>query len=196
MWGRLVEPNFPAYEACLTLRNERFVILPLFFLARISARTWRTVSLRQIVSMGWRAFFKMSTICRGEVSRYKSLAIGEQVIFRGAADSFRQAFAELTLQKAHDLADALQGESPAPQLADHGDLGEVFHRIQPAAPFPCWNHNAALVPPLQLAGRDPGERTTSRDVNGCCISKTENVSNNHKAKCLKHFRRRTGRCQL
>src|SRR6202142_1692506 len=64
MWSHYVEPNFLAYEACRTLRNERDILV-LLFLARISARTCRTVSLRQIVSMGWRAFFRMSTICRG-----------------------------------------------------------------------------------------------------------------------------------
>ncbi len=71
------ELNFSAYEACFTLRPERVKdrvtarvpVEALPFFARITARTCRTVSLRQMVSMGWRAFLRMSTICRGEVSR-------------------------------------------------------------------------------------------------------------------------------
>ena len=44
-----------------------------------------------------------------------------------------------------------------PQLADHGDLREVFHGIQAAAAFSGWHDDAALVPPLQLPGRDASQ---------------------------------------
>src|SRR5439155_20709049 len=68
------QPSLPLYEARLARRRGRATLesdaLPLLP-AWISALTWRTASLRQIASMGWRAFFRMSTICRAEVSRYK-----------------------------------------------------------------------------------------------------------------------------
>ena len=38
-----------------------------------SARICRTVSLRQMVNIGWREFFRMSITCCGEVSRNRRL---------------------------------------------------------------------------------------------------------------------------
>src|SRR5579862_7726575 len=62
-------------------------------------------------------------------------SIGEQVIVGTTADNLGQALADLAVKKAHDLADALQGESLAPQFADDGHFGEVVHRIEAPMPF-------------------------------------------------------------
>ena len=43
----------------------------------------------------------------------ETLAIAEQVKFGVLAHEFRQALAEFAVEKTHDLADALQGESLA-----------------------------------------------------------------------------------
>src|SRR5207253_1229900 len=53
--------------------------------------------------------------------------VSEQVIFRGTADRLRQTLAEFALEKTHDLAHSLKREATAPQLAYHGDLGQIFH---------------------------------------------------------------------
>ena len=84
-------------------------------------------------------------------------AIGEQVNVGGAADDFGEAFAELTVQKAHDLSYPLQGEALAAKLADDGDFGEVLQGIEAAMAFAFGLDDAALVPPLELAGGDAGQ---------------------------------------
>jgi hypothetical protein len=56
MEPNFLEPNFPAYEAFLPLRAGRdtadSLALTFFSALRITARTFLTVSLRHIVSMG------------------------------------------------------------------------------------------------------------------------------------------------
>src|SRR5574340_1544810 len=64
-----VRENLCTYEAALRgrvapRRADAFCLRP-----RSSARTWRTVSLRQTASKGWRAFFRRSTTCCAEFSR-------------------------------------------------------------------------------------------------------------------------------
>ena len=75
----------------------------------------------------------------------------------GAANRFRQALAELFLQEANYLAHALQGEALAAKFTDDGYLREVFERINSPMSLARRDHDAALVPPLQLAGGDAGE---------------------------------------
>src|ERR1019366_5854158 len=48
--------------------------------------------------------------------------------------------------------------SLAPQFADDGHFGEVIHRVEAAMPFALGLDDATLIPPLELAGRDAGQR--------------------------------------
>src|SRR5579872_780586 len=85
-------------------------------------------------------------------------SVGEQVIVGTTADNLGQALADLALEKAHDLAHALQGESLAPQFANDGDFGQMIHRIEAPMPFPRRLDHATLVPPLQLSWSDSRQR--------------------------------------
>src|SRR5437016_4202000 len=91
-------------------------------------------------------------------------AVGEQVVFGVPADDLGQTLAELPIEEAHHFAHALQREALAPQLANHGDLSQMIHRIQTAVPFPGWLYHSPLVPPLQLASGNSGQ---SHDVARC-----------------------------
>ena len=84
-------------------------------------------------------------------------AIGEQMHIGGAADDFSEAFAEFPIQEAHDLSYSLQREALAPKFADDGDFGKVLHRVEAAMAFAFGPDDAAFVPPLKLAGGDPGQ---------------------------------------
>jgi hypothetical protein len=68
------------------------------------------------------------------------------------------------LQKADDLADSLERETFAPQLADHRYFREIFKGIQAAVAFSYRDDDAALIPPLQLARSDAGQLD---DIAGC-----------------------------
>jgi len=118
----------------------------------------------------------------------KGAAVGEQVVSGGAADGVRQALAELPLQKTHDLAHALQRESAAAQFTDDSDFGQIFHGIEATVAFARGNHNAALIPPLQLAWRDAGEIDHFPRCKLILHLGAQNVSNNCTDECLKHFR--------
>ncbi len=88
-----------------------------------------TVSLRQMVSMGWREFFKRSTTPRAESSRKMWLSVGQQVIFGGGAYGFNQTPAKFSLEEANDPANFLERESTLAQFADDGNFGQVVERI-------------------------------------------------------------------
>src|ERR1051326_4136804 len=67
------------------------------------------------------------------------LAVGQEMVFGiSAADCLGQPLAELALQEAHNLANPLERETLAPELADHRDFGEVFHGVQPAMTLADW----------------------------------------------------------
>src|SRR3982074_1478234 len=82
-------------------------------------------------------------------------AVSKEVIIGGPAHDLRQALAELAIQKAHHFSHSLQRKAFAPQLTDHRHLGEVVHRIQATMALPGRLYPPALIPPLELAGRDP-----------------------------------------
>jgi hypothetical protein len=109
------------------------------------------------------------------------------VIFRAAADGFRQPPFEFALQESHYLSDSLQRETSPPQIANYRHFNEVIHRIQPPVPFPDRHNDATLIPPLKLAGRDTGQPNyiTRRES---LRHSYANVSNNRNNFCLKHFR--------
>jgi hypothetical protein len=93
----------------------------------------------------------MSITSRCEFSRYTRLPS------RPVADGLSQAPAQLPLQELHDAAHLLQREPFAAKRADDGDLGDVFRGIEPAPPFAPGHHDPALIPPLQLPRRNPGQ---------------------------------------
>src|ERR1700677_4403813 len=168
-WGHFVEPNFPAYEACLSLRNELDRLVPLFFLARISARTCRTVSLRQIVSMGWRAFFRMSTICRGEVSRYKVLPSVSKWYSDVPLTVSARRLPNSRCRKRMTLRTRCR-ENPRRRnsqiTATSARSSMEYNRRRPSrAGTTMWrsSHHCSC------RGVMPVNETTSRDVNGCCM---------------------------
>ncbi len=84
-------------------------------------------------------------------------AIGEQMIFGTVAHNFREALAEFASEKTHYFADTLQGETFAPEFADHCDFGEVMHGIHAAMTLALGLDDSTLVPPLELARGDPRE---------------------------------------
>jgi hypothetical protein len=86
-----------------------------------------------------------------------AFSVGQQVIFRASAYRLGQSSAKFFLQKFHDAADPLQGESFAAKSADDRDFREVVKGIHSAPAFTMGLHNAALVPPLKLARRDARE---------------------------------------
>ena len=121
----------------------------------------------------------MSTICRPGL-KVKRAAIGKQMVVRRAAYGFRQTLAELALQKAHHLADPLQGETPATQFADDCHLSKILRGVQSPMAFPRRDDDATLVPPLQLAERDASQRdyfTGGKTVSAFCTQK-----------CFKHLK--------
>jgi len=83
--------------------------------------------------------------------------VGQQVILRSGANRFDQPLAEFALQKADDATNFLQRESTLTQLADDCNLGQVIERIDALMAVAIRNHNAALVPPLELAEADARE---------------------------------------
>src|ERR1700722_412245 len=84
--------------------------------------------------------------------------VGQQVIVGVAAGDLLQTLANLTVKESHDLADALEGESLAPEFADHRHFGEVIHGIETAMALALRLDHAAFVPPLELARGDAGQR--------------------------------------
>ena len=54
-------------------------------------------------------------------------------------------------------ADFLQGEAALAQVADDGDFGQVVQGIDALVAFPAGDHDAALIPPLQLTRADAGQ---------------------------------------
>src|ERR1700733_1866042 len=88
----------------------------------------------------------------------EAIAVGEQVIFGVAIDDLGQTFAEFAVEKTHDLADALQREPLAAEFADHSNFGQAIERVEAAMTFTLRLDHTTLVPPLQLPGRDAGER--------------------------------------
>ena len=93
-------------------------------------------------------------------------SVGQQVIFGSGPHGFDQPFAEFPLQKADDPTNLLQRESTFAQLADHGHFGQIVERIDAIVSFAYWNHDAALVPPLELA------RADSRELHYCAGCKS------------------------
>src|SRR6266576_1039024 len=91
-------------------------------------------------------------------------AVCEEMNFRVAVDDFGQAFAEFAVEEADDLSYSLQRKSFAAKLADDDDLGELIHRVAATMPLALRSNDAALVPPLQLAGGDAGQ---GDDVSRC-----------------------------
>src|ERR1019366_9381945 len=84
-------------------------------------------------------------------------SIREQVVFGGGAHGFYQPLAEFPLQKADDPTDLLQRKSALTQFANDGPLDNITERIAARVAWGSRYHDAALVPPLELARADPGE---------------------------------------
>ena len=61
-----------------------------------------------------------------------AFAVGEQVMVRFTADGFREACAEILLQRPYDFADALQRKTLPAQLADDGEFRQISLRIDAA----------------------------------------------------------------
>jgi hypothetical protein len=78
-------------------------------------------------------------------------SVGQQMVFGPVRDRLDQSPLELTLQIANDLTNALKAETTAAKLANNSNFGEIFQGVQAAMTFARRLHNAALVPPLQLA---------------------------------------------
>ena len=85
------------------------------------------------------------------------LAIGEEVNGGIATDDFSQTFADLALKETHDLAHSLQGKPLTTQLADDSYLGKILHGVEAAMALAFGLDDAALIPPLELAGGDAGQ---------------------------------------
>jgi len=80
--------------------------------------------------------------------------VGQQVILRSGANGFDQPLAKFALQKADNATDLLQRESTLAKFANDCDFGQVVKRIDAFVAITDRNHDAALVPPLQLAQAD------------------------------------------
>src|SRR5581483_2194133 len=113
------------------------------------------------------------------------LSVGQEMEVRIAVQNLTKPLAELSFKETHDFPHPLQGEAFPPKLANDGNLGQLMHRVNSPVPFARRLDDAALVPPLQLAGRDAGKRD---DLVRCeailhCSSETfktlrvQNVSN-------------------
>src|SRR6185437_5919548 len=83
--------------------------------------------------------------------------VGEEVVLGAAAYGFRKAAAQVALQKTHYPANLLQRKAAPAQIGNDRDLRQVIERIEAAMTLPGGNHNALLVPPLQLPRRDTGQ---------------------------------------
>jgi len=83
--------------------------------------------------------------------------IGKQVIFGRGTNRRCQAGAEFLGKKCDHLAHALQGESAAAKLADNGCGYELIPVVNAPVSVTHGSDQSALIPPLQLAGRDAGE---------------------------------------
>ena len=94
----------------------------------------------------------------------QALAVGQKVVVGCAADGLRQALPELLLQKADDFADSLKREAFVTQLADDCYFREIFEGIKASMAFSYWNHDATLIPPLQLTWSNAGQLD---DIAGC-----------------------------
>jgi hypothetical protein len=86
----------------------------------------------------------------------KMRAVSEQMYVGGSSNDFAEAFAKLALQETHDLADALEREAFAPELADDGRFHDVLQGVKAAMSLALGLDHAALIPPLELARRDAG----------------------------------------
>src|SRR5271170_3376472 len=84
-------------------------------------------------------------------------AVTQQVILGRGADGGGEAGAEFLLQEADDFAHSLQRESTAAELADDGNGHEFIPGVDAAMAAAAGSNDAALVPPLELAGGDSGE---------------------------------------
>src|SRR5208282_4491171 len=80
------------------------------------------------------------------------------MVLGGGGDGFNQPFAKLFLEETDDQADLLQREAALAKLANDGHLGHVVERVDALVPFPRGDDDAALVPPLELARGDSGQR--------------------------------------
>src|SRR5581483_3933989 len=94
----------------------------------------------------------------GGVLEKDMASVGQQVVVRAGGDRLHQSLPEFALQEADDLAHLLQREAAAAQVADDRHFRYVVQRIEPAMPLPRGNHDAPLIPPLQLSGGYAGQR--------------------------------------
>ena len=85
------------------------------------------------------------------------MAIAEQVIAGCPAYSFSQTLTELLLQKANHFSDSLQRKALTAEFANNRYFSQIFERVNPSVSLPGGHDDAPLVPPLQLASRDPGQ---------------------------------------
>src|SRR6185369_14984113 len=93
----------------------------------------------------------------GRSLQVDGFAVGEQMVFRASAHGFGQTLSEFLLQKSNYLADTLERKPAASQFADHSNFTQLLHRVHATVSFPGRNHDAALVPPLQLTSGDSGK---------------------------------------
>src|SRR3954447_19306079 len=93
----------------------------------------------------------------GRSLQVDGLSVGEQMVFRASAHGFGQTLSEFLLQKSNYLADTLERKPAASQFADHSNFTQLLHGVHAPVPFPGRNHDAALVPPLQLTSGDSGK---------------------------------------
>src|SRR6266481_4292782 len=87
----------------------------------------------------------------------KMSAVGKKVILRGRADRSGKARAEFLPQEPNHFAHALEGESPAAELADDRHSDQLVPAVDAAMPLAAGRHDAPFVPPLQLTGGDSGQ---------------------------------------
>ena len=85
------------------------------------------------------------------------LSVGQQMVFGGGAYGFDQTAAQLALEEANDPADLLQRKTSLSQFADDGYFSQVVERIDALVAIAGGNHDATLVPPLQLTQADAGK---------------------------------------
>ncbi len=110
--------------------------------------------------------------------------VGQKVKLRGGADGIYQPLAQFLPQEAQHTAQALQRKAPPSQVAQHCYLGHVVERVQALVAAALRDHDAALVPPLQLAQADAGARCHFRRGEGLLLHLS--VRNRRLLKCLTH----------
>lgn len=91
-------------------------------------------------------------------AQVKMRAVGEQVVLGGGANGGGEAGAEFSVEKRDHFAHALERESAAAQLGYDGGGYELIPGIDAAMALAAGRYEAALVPPLELATGDAGER--------------------------------------